>query len=203
MDASEHENLFFKFKSDLMKIYAKRSEFASIKKALEQVVDREIQSIRRNPFQSDELKENTDTTLTNNLNNLSILKQQHQMLPPPPPLQSNARLVKDRETIMQEFRRYSCAHMIRAHSKDGSLHDNTTQVNDVAFELKDVNSDLHVLPKYTNLFATCGANIINIIDTNTGKVMKRYTDEMTVNRNKEVIYPFFLFVLREWSFFTG
>lgn len=41
------------------------------------------------------------------------------------------------------------------------------------------------LPKYTNLCATCGYNIINILDTETGKIVKRFNDDLLMNKNKE------------------
>jgi hypothetical protein len=177
VEPSDHENLFFKFKSDIMRIYSKRTEFASMKKSLEAIIDREVASIRSDPFQLDELKEN-DSTLA--MNNVSMTKNAP-LLPP---------RLKDKETIIQEFRRYTLSNLIRAHSKDGSSHDNLTQVNDIAFELQSVSSDLSVLPKYTNLFATCGQNIVNIIDANTGKVIKRYNDDTVVNRQKEVHFNY-------------
>jgi hypothetical protein len=179
-EPSDHENLFFKFKSEVMRIYSKRTEFASMKKSLGAIIDREVASIRNDPFQHDESKEN-DSTLSGTMNssNMSIAMK-NVMAPPAPPR------LKDKETIIQEFRRYSISNLIRAHSKDGSSHDNQTQVNDIAFELQSATSDLSVLPKYTNLFATCGLNIVNIIDASTGKVTKRYNDESIVNRQKEV-----------------
>ena len=94
-----------------------------------------------------------------------------------------------KEKILHEFAKYNIAYLIRGHSKDGSSHDSMTQVNDVAFELAlSPSSDLNVLPKYTNLCATCGLNIVNIIDTNSGRIVKRYNDETMLRGTKEAIY---------------
>jgi WD40 repeat protein len=61
------------------------------------------------------------------------------------------------------------------------------KVNDAAFELDGPAPDNFLsMPKYTNLCATCGLNIVNIIDVNSGKIVKRFNDEVVMNRTKEV-----------------
>ena len=183
---SDYENLFFKFKSEIIRIYAKRSEYSSLKKLYEFVVDQEINLIRQDPFHSyqpltqqtaiDDFKENTNETnttinLAKNMNNLTLLKQPS----------------KSKDDLMNEFKKYTVSHLIRAHSKDGSSHDSTTPVNDIAFELEtEPTGDLNASPKYTNFCATCGSNIVNVIDVSTGKVVKRFNEESMVNRSKEV-----------------
>ena len=76
--------------------------------------------------------------------------------------------------------------MIRAHSKDNNMNDADTHVNDAAFELAELPNAIGALPNYTNLCATCGNNIINLIDVDSGKIVKRFVDDMHQNRTKEV-----------------
>ena len=64
----------------------------------------------------------------------------------------------------------------------------TIKVNDAAFELADNKAfgNLNLAPIYTNICATCGENIINFIDVESGKVVKRFNDEAFINNSKEV-----------------
>jgi len=76
--------------------------------------------------------------------------------------------------------------MIRGHSKDNNIEDSASLVNDAAFELASLTDNLNTSPTYTNLSATCGNNVINLIDVETGKIVKRFVDDMVFNKSKEV-----------------
>lgn len=85
------------------------------------------------------------------------------------------------------------SHLIRAHSLGGNSSDRSTYVHDAAFELDpsvEIVGTLCEPLTYTNLVATCGLNILNLIDTETGKIVKRFSDD--VNKSKEVNITFFL-----------
>ena len=89
---------------------------------------------------------------------------------------------------------FELSHMLRGHSKDNNIEDSTTPVNDAAFELAKLNKNLIAKPIYTNLCATCGHNIINLIDVESGKILQRFVDDMVFNKTKYVkfIIEFFL-----------
>lgn len=80
-------------------------------------------------------------------------------------------------------------HLIRAHSIAGNSSDRSTPVNDAAFELSpdvEIAGLLCETLTFTDICATCGLNIINFINTETGKIVKRFNDDGFVNRQKEV-----------------
>jgi hypothetical protein len=84
---------------------------------------------------------------------------------------------------------YQLKHLIRAHSLlKNNANDGASWVNDAAFELADTNTFTNVEDSlsYTKFCATCGQNVVNIIDTESGKIVKRFRDEMTMNRVTEV-----------------
>lgn len=85
---------------------------------------------------------------------------------------------QDFET-MSKYIRYDVIHILRCHSKENNPHDNSTRVEDVAFEL-----DEHC--QRTNVFASCAQNIVNIIDAVTGKVAQRFNDELTIRGTKDI-----------------
>lgn len=90
---------------------------------------------------------------------------------------------------MNNLYEYQLKYLIRGHSLAGNLNDKSTRVDDVAFELSPSQATLTVddKPMYTNICATCGQNIINLIDTDTGKIVKRFNDDMFMNKTKEVL----------------
>lgn len=88
---------------------------------------------------------------------------------------------------------FQLKHLIRAHSQGGNSSDRSTPVNDAAFELSpdaEISGTLSESLTYTNICATCGLNIINLIDTATGKIVKRFNDDAFVNKQKEVWVDF-------------
>ena len=106
------------------------------------------------------------------------------------------------ESLKANLHEYQLRHLIRAHSVGGNVSDRTTPVNDAAFELApDKNEFVGTLNEtlsYTNICATCGLNIVNVIDTESGKIVKRFNDDAFVNRLKEAIifnFKFFLNII--------
>jgi hypothetical protein len=101
---------------------------------------------------------------------------------------------KTKNDIISSMRQFEISHMIRGHSKDNNIEDSASLVNDAAFELASLTDNLNTSPTYTNLSATCGNNVINLIDVETGKIVKRFVDDMVFNKSKEVSdlkYAFF------------
>jgi hypothetical protein len=110
------DSFFLKFKNEITRIYSKRSEYVSLKKRFDLVIDREIASIRQNPYKYDELKENNSSSgLETNMSNLTLVKTNP--------------IVKLKEDIIKQFVKFNINHLIRAHSKEGSCHDGETPVN--------------------------------------------------------------------------
>lgn len=179
MDPSEHENLFFKMKSDMTRIYSKRSDYTSSRKLIEQLIERELQAIKHSPenYGSEQVAtQQNESRLIENMNKLKLN---------PGGQMNDQDLIKEKlKERMLEMAKLYPTNLIRAHSKDsGSLHDCSTPVTDAAFELADRTSTSSL---HTNIVATCGLNIVNFIDTETGKVVKRFNDEMTIRGNQDV-----------------
>lgn len=93
------------------------------------------------------------------------------------------------ECIKANLHTYQLRHLIRAHSLAGNINDRSTRVNDAAYEIDPsatFTGTLNEVLAYTNICATCGLNVVNLIDTETGKVVKRFNDDAFMNRVKEV-----------------
>ena len=83
---------------------------------------------------------------------------------------------------------FDVSHLIRAHSKNNDVNDTATVINDAEFEIapNGYPNQLGQLPVYTNIVATCGDSIINFVDVETGKIVKRFNDDFIMNNTKEV-----------------
>lgn len=91
--------------------------------------------------------------------------------------------------LKANLQHFQLSHLIRAHSAAGNSSDRVTRVNDAAFELDpsvEIVGSLCEPLAYTNVCVTCGLNILNFIDTETGKIVKRFVDDGYVNKTKEV-----------------
>ncbi|KAJ8312838.1 hypothetical protein KUTeg_010211 [Tegillarca granosa] len=71
---------------------------------------------------------------------------------------------------------YDPSFFVRCHSKDNSPTDDTTKIWQCSFEPVINLSDCR-----ENIVATCGGNVVCLVDCQTGKVMKKYKD------NREVV----------------
>lgn len=93
--------------------------------------------------------------------------------------------------LKANLQHFQLSFLIRAHSAGANSSDRETHVNDAAFELDpqvEIVGSLCEPLVYTNICATCGLNIVNLIDTETGKIVKRLADDTCVNKLKEVFY---------------
>ena len=81
---------------------------------------------------------------------------------------------------------HQLTYLLRAHSANNNINDRLSYVTDAAFELKFDETDSSRL-FFTNLCATCGQNLLNIIDTNSGQIVKRFRDTTILNGYIEVI----------------
>jgi WD40 repeat protein len=99
--------------------------------------------------------------------------------------QSNMQAKKD---LIKKMGQFDVSHLIRAHSKNNDVNDTATTINDAEFEIapNGYPTQLGHLPVYTNIAATCGDTIINFIDVETGKIIKRFNDDFIINNAKEV-----------------
>lgn len=164
---------------------SKRSDYHTYRLYIEHVIDYLINEIKRKSFGNQlDQKEN----IGNNENKLflnPVVKLDPLGTKLPQPIQAD--VSQKKREILKKIYQYEIDSLMRAHSKESNINDNSTPVTDAAFELSteiEINS-FGVLPKYTNLCATCGHNIINIIDTDNGKILKRFNDDLLMNRNKE------------------
>jgi hypothetical protein len=165
----------------VIKIFSKRAEYLAIKKYFDCVIEYQVNKIRRKAFNLDKDSEQKENIDTNNENRKSINPKSSSVLQP--------KVSMRKKDFIKTLPQYEIAHLIRAHSKENNMNDNTSLVTDAAFELaafKESDDRLYQLPDYTNLCATCGLNVINIIDVETGKIVKRFSDEMFQNKTKEV-----------------
>ena len=187
---AEIESHLNKFHSDVVKIFSKRAEYSNIKKYFDCVIEFQVNKIRRRAFNLDkdsEQKENIDTNSENHRK--SINPNSSMLTKPTSVLQPKVSMRK--KDFIKTLPQYEMAYMLRAHSKENNMNDNTSLVSDAAFELASFNESddrLYQLPSYTNLCATCGVNVINLIDVESGKIVKRFSDEMFQNKTKEVFY---------------
>ncbi len=179
----EVENHYAKFCNEIYRIYSKRPEYATLKKYFDYVINHEIDSLRYG--EDSEHKENKQLDLqkqqfieTNEGLNKSLFKKKLSVQVP--------KLADLPLNLIKTWQEPEILHLIRGHSKDNNINDNSTPVTDVAFELASIRFSLNDMPSYTNICATSGQNVINLIDVETGKILKRFSDEMCVNRVKEV-----------------
>lgn len=96
------------------------------------------------------------------------------------------KLHKINQEHILKYSNINLSHMIRGHSKNNDPNDNLTEVKDAAFELAYLNNSLDEQPSYTNVCATCGGNIVNLIDVTSKKIIKRFNDEQYLNGSQEV-----------------
>lgn len=173
-----------------MKKYAK--EYNQIRKYFEYVIDHEIGLIKNNVSSNqEEHKENNKPELIKlppvsvlikafDINNIANINQQL--------VNNKQNSLQTKKDLIKKLGQFDVSNLIRAHSKNNDVNDTTTSVNDAEFEI-DSNGNitfLGQLPTFTNIVATCGDNIINFIDTETGKIVKRFNDDFLMNGVKEV-----------------
>ena len=170
-----------KFKNEAHKIFNKRSDYNNLKKYYDFLIEYQIKQINREIGHGDD----SDQKENNMFPGMKVVI---------PPLdakflaekQCNIVHTKSKKDLIKNFPNYELSNMLRAHSKDNNMNDAESHVSDAAFELADFTDSIDSLPNYTNLVATCGNNIINLIDTESGKIVKRFVDDMAQNRVKEV-----------------
>lgn len=186
-DENQVENLFNTFRAYMFKIMSKRSDFHTYRLYIEYVIDYSINEIKVHSFDSKlEQKENIgNNECTKMLNPIVKLDPLGVKLAKSIKPDTN----KKKRELLEKIYQYEIDCLIRAHSKESNINDNSTSVTDAAFELKADNIEPNNLeefvPNYTNLCATCGHNIVNIIDTDSGKIIKRFNDDLLMNRSKE------------------
>lgn len=176
-DQREIDNHFLKFRNDINRIMSKRGEYQTFRKYFDYVIEFKTNEIRAKALgianqDEDDQKENMNEDISDLVNKFNSTKA----------------VAKAKKEYLKKVYMYEIANLIRAHSKDSNINDNAVQVNDVAFELAPghIWGRLDCFPNFTNLFATCGHNIVNIIDSESGKIVKRFNDDMLANRTKEV-----------------
>lgn len=163
-----------KFKAEANRIFSKRSEYHSFKKYYDYVVEYQVNKIRN------DLHDRITDQKENICHKAKVVVK---------PL--DRKIVqelssKSKRIAIESLTAFELAHMLRGHSKDNNIEDSSTTVNDAAFEIAELTGKLDAMHSYTNICATCGNNIINLIDVESGKIVKRFVDEMVFNRSKEV-----------------
>ena len=171
---NETESLIEKFKHDAIKIFSKRNEYVNFKKYYEYVVEHQVNQIRSSIYNEiSEQKEN-------------VCNKAKVIVKPLDKMAIKEHVNKAKKEIINSMSQFELSHMLRGHSKDNNIEDSATSVNDAAFELAEFDQNLNSKPMYTNLCATCGHNIINLIDVESGKILKRFVDDMMFNKSKDV-----------------
>ncbi len=171
---NETEGLIEKFKHDALKIFAKRNEYANLKKYFEYVVEYQVNQIRNGVY--DEISEQKE----------NVCNKAKVLIKPLDKTIIKEHVNKTKKEIISNMSQFELSHMLRGHSKDNNIEDSTTSVNDAAFELAKLNKNLLSKSVHTNLCATCGHNIINLIDVESGKILQRFVDDMVFNKTKDV-----------------
>ncbi len=195
---SEVLPLLTRTRNDCTKIFGKKSDFVTFKKYYNHLIEHMLNHIQKEleKIFLEDAKENTDSSLSKNCEtpkitktlkinltqfNLKNLENLKMNLLPANDSKVNENL---KSNALLEI-----AHLLRCHSNQNNPNDNETEVNDAAFELNmPYRCSLDDSLTYTDLFATCGRNIINFIDAKSGKVLKRFTDDSFVKHKKEVKY---------------
>jgi hypothetical protein len=164
----EIENHIENFKTEANKIFTKRGDYMNFKKYYAYIIDYQVKRIKNEMSES---KENICHSIpTVRIQNMDLFKLK----------------AKKKINAIASYNKYELVHMIRCHSKDNNIEDSETPVNDVAFELCEFSREIDRAPNYTNICATCGNNIINLIDIESGSIVNRFVDEMLHKKNKEV-----------------
>lgn len=180
------------FRMDTNKIFSKKTEYNSLKKYYNRLIDYQIEYISKEVFAliPGDQKENNQTASKINLDKFA----------------KNLDLCKDITIQIDKLNTCmdappSITHMLRCHSKNNSSNDNTTEVMDAAFELASVRKSFDEDQEYTNIFATCGGYIINFIDAESGKILKRFNDNHLNSKNhREVIMAVLLIMLESFKY---
>ena len=179
-----------KLKTEATKIFAKRSDYSMFKKYYDHLIE----------FQGNKFKNDVCNTITDHKENIChkaqvLIKPLDKNL-----LEKNIvnEISSKKKSMLESLSQYELAYLIRGHSKDNNIEDSSTSVTDAAFEPRIISGRLEAMPSYTNICATSGNNIINLIDVESGKIMKRFVDEMVFKKNKEVdvLFKFYLLSLK-------
>ncbi len=189
---SDFSDLMSKFKSECVKIFSKKSDFASYRSYYNYIIEFQVKQIHNeiNKFDFDQ-KENNDMMI-DKLRNLKLSRQ------------PQVRLVKEEQTNNRcninmsphsPFM-FNLAHMLRCHSKQNDPNDNSSQVSDAAFEITRLAETFEGQHQYSQVVATCGQSSINLIHVETGKCMQRFNDDLYLNHSKEVFYAIFFILVK-------
>ncbi len=172
--------MLIKLRTDTVKIFSKKADYQTFKKYYNHLIDYFITHLSNelaNMF-SEDLKENNVEKLPSlkvNLNRFNVKKLE------------NGSLKSTEQKINEERKgtQMNALYLLRCHSNKNNPNDNETEVSNAAFELASLRS-IKEPQTYTNLFATCGSNMVNFINAETGKVVKRFTDDFHIKHKKEV-----------------
>jgi WD40 repeat protein len=171
-----------------MKKYAK--EYNQIRKYFDYVIDHEIGLIRNNAsptVNQEDQKENNKPELVK-LPPVSVLIKAFDKSNNLPVMNNKQSAMQIKKDLIKKMGQFDACHLIRAHSKNNDVNDTATTINDAEFEIapNGYPTQLGHLPTFTNIAATCGDSIINFIDAETGKIIKRFNDDFKINNMKEI-----------------
>ena len=191
---------FAKLRTEITRIYQRKQEYVTLRKYFDYVIDHEIALIRQQASngvdantnaddhsdQAGEQKENNKPMPVLKIAKLNIdtIVEHNKM-----PATTTTTLPMSKQDIVRKMGLFDLVHLMRAHSKNNNVADNATEVADAAFEIAasessgDASSSRKQL--FTNLCATCGHTIINLIDVESGRIVKRFNDDYVHNGVKE------------------
>ena len=174
-DKNEIENLIEKFKIEIIRIISKKADYVSLKRYYDHIIDYEINLIKTHIEEFEKCqKENTNVSEPLRMSLFKTIKK------------ATIKLHKINQEQILKYSNIKLSHMIRGHSKKNDPNDNSTEVKDAAFEIATLKDSLDEQSSYTNTCATCGGNIINLIDVVSNKIIKRFNDDQYLNGSQEV-----------------
>ena len=185
---NETIDLINKFRAEILKIFSKKPDFVTFKKyyshLIEEFIEHVLNTLRE--INLEDQKENKEAErIQKKILKVNLTKFNSKCI------SNNNQSIKLNEelrTVLQSQiqAQASVKYLLRCHSYQDNPQDNETEVNEAAFELASLNCSLGDQQKYKNVFATCGRHFISIIDAETGKVIRRFSDDNLIKNKKEV-----------------
>jgi hypothetical protein len=174
----EIDQYFAKFKSYIMNVFQKKSDFNNWKPYYQTVINFQIEMIQ---FQTQIETNQINNKENDGIDNSTYLKRPKRRssvagATATVPNQSIHNQSINNKSISKEDDKksfYDINHMVRCHSIDNNPRDDKTVVNSILF-------------LDNNIAATCGGSIINLIDIKNGKITQRFNDDEIIKNNKEV-----------------
>lgn len=176
-----------KFRSECNKIFSKKTDYTDLKRYYTYIADVQVNYISQQLLEilPDAQKENKERERRKSARTLKINLDKFETKKVNSAVVVCKKLDVGDSTVKLQP---EVIHMMRCHSKQNDPNDNSTEVTDVCFELSGVPGSLDAAQKFTDTFASCGQNIINLIDARNGKILKRFNDDHMNQKGLKEVY---------------